>query len=119
MHGGDPEPEPELGRLEPRAHCDVGRLWRLGGGVRSLRLLVGKIAKHDPRETRKKWDSCRRSPPRALGFGTLHYLAKEAGWVPSPGLAFNVEKALPTEPDVFELEPMLLPASRSCSCRPA
>jgi RecA-family ATPase len=48
--------------------------------------------KHDDTTTRREWVSCRASPPRNLGFGTLHYLAKEHGWVPSPGLAFNARK---------------------------
>ena len=51
-----------------------------------------KSKKNNDTVTRKEWTSCRASPPRSLGFGTLHYLASEHGWVPSAGLSFNVYK---------------------------
>ena len=51
-----------------------------------------KSAKNNDETTRNQWTSCRRSPPRSLGFGTLHYLATSHGWVPPAGLAFNVNK---------------------------
>ena len=51
-----------------------------------------RSAKHNDGVTRREWTSCRASPPRSLGFGTLHYLATQHGWTPSPGLACNVEK---------------------------
>ena len=51
-----------------------------------------KSTKHKDADTRREWTSCKASPPRSLGFGTLHYLAKQQGWVPSAGLNFNVNK---------------------------
>jgi hypothetical protein len=48
--------------------------------------------KHDDGATRREWTTCRSSPPRSVGFGTLHYLATQNGWVPSAGLAFNTAK---------------------------
>jgi len=51
-----------------------------------------KSAKHRDSATRNEWTSCRASPPRSLGFGTLHYLATQHGWLPPPDLAFNVNK---------------------------
>lgn len=51
-----------------------------------------KSAKHDDGATRREWTSCRASPPRSLGFGTLHYLATQHGWSPPSDLAFNAAK---------------------------
>ena len=51
-----------------------------------------RSAKHSDEATRREWTSCRSSPPRSLGFGTLHYLATQNGWVPTAGLAFNTAK---------------------------
>jgi len=51
-----------------------------------------RSAKHSDDATRREWNSCRASPPRSLGFGTLHYLATQHGWVPPAGLAFNEKK---------------------------
>ena len=51
-----------------------------------------KSKKNNDTVTRKEWTSCRASPPRSLGFGTLHYLATQNGWVPSAGLTFNTAK---------------------------
>ena len=51
-----------------------------------------RSGKHSDEATRREWTSCRSSPPRSLGFGTLHYLATQNGWVPSAGLAFNTAK---------------------------
>jgi len=51
-----------------------------------------KSRKNNDTVTRKEWTSCRASPPRSLGFGTLHYLATQHGWVPSAGLVFNTSK---------------------------
>lgn len=49
-------------------------------------------SKHSDEVTRREWTSCRSSPPRSVGFGTLHYLATQHGWVPPAGLAFNEAK---------------------------
>ena len=51
-----------------------------------------RATKHDDTSTRREWLSCRSSPPRSVGFGTLHYLATQNGWVPSAGLVFNTAK---------------------------
>ena len=51
-----------------------------------------RSGKHSDEATRREWTSCRSSPPRSLGFGTLHYLATQNGWVPAAGLAFNIAK---------------------------
>lgn len=56
-----------------------------------------KSKKHDPAATAAKWQGCFRSPPKRLGFGTLHFLATQAGAIAPAGLAFNVEKAGSTE----------------------
>lgn len=69
-----------------------------------------RSAKHKDDATRKEWTSCRSSPPRSLGFGTLHYLAKQHGWVPSAGLAFNTDKDV-SNVDIsgFDAMPMEMP----------
>lgn len=51
-----------------------------------------RSAKHKDDATRREWNSCKASPPRSLGFGTLHYLATQHGWAPSSDLAFNGAK---------------------------
>jgi len=69
-----------------------------------------KSAKHSDDTTRREWTSCRSSPPRSLGFGTLHHLAREHGWVPSLGLAFNVAKDV-SDVDIsgFDAMPVEMP----------
>lgn len=66
-----------------------------------------KSTKHNDTATRKEWTSCRASPPRSLGFGTLYYMARQHGWMPSAGLVFNVDK-LVDDVDIsgFENMPM-------------
>lgn len=49
-------------------------------------------SKHDDEATRRERNRCRASAPRALGFGTLHYLANQHGWMPPADLAFNDKK---------------------------
>jgi len=65
-----------------------------------------KSAKHNDEATRREWTGCRSSPPRSLGFGTLHHLAREHGWVPSPGLAFNTAKEV-SDVDIAMLKEMV------------
>lgn len=67
-------------------------------------------SKHNDDATRREWNSCKASPPRSLGFGTLHYLATQHGWVPSAGLAFNTDKDV-SDVDIsgFDDLPMELP----------
>lgn len=69
-----------------------------------------KSQKHNDGAARREWTSCRSSPPRSLGFGTLHYLAKEHGWVPSAGLAFNVDKVV-DDVDISFMDSMPLETS--------
>jgi len=78
-----------------------------------------KSAKHNDEATRREWTSCRSSPPRSLGFGTLHHLAKEHGWVPSPGLAFNTAKDV-SDVDIsgFEDMPLEMPPAIPVIPRP-
>jgi bifunctional DNA primase/polymerase-like protein/primase-like protein len=45
--------------------------------------------KDDPAYTSKTWGSLR---PHSKGAGSLYYLAKQGGWVPSADLSFNPEK---------------------------
>jgi hypothetical protein len=64
-----------------------------------------KSTKHNDTITRKEWTSCRASPPRSIGFGTLHHLAREHGWQPPADLPFNEAKDT-SDVDLTELEKM-------------
>lgn len=69
-------------------------------------------AKNDDATTRRQWTGCRASPPHGLGFGTLHHLAKQHGWMPSPGLVFNVDISFM---DSMPLETSILPFTEQCA----
>lgn len=64
-----------------------------------------KSAKHNDQTTRKEWNSCKASPPRNIGFGTLWHLAREHGWQPPADLPFNEAKDI-SDVDISELEKM-------------
>jgi hypothetical protein len=64
-----------------------------------------KSTKHNDTTARKEWTSCRASPPRSIGFGTLHHLAREHGWQPPADLPFNEAKDT-SDVDISELEKM-------------
>ncbi len=65
-----------------------------------------KSAKHNDVTTRHEWNGCRVSVPQRINFGTLHYIAKQHGWVPSDGLQFNEEKKAAATADVSEFNDM-------------
>jgi Mrp family chromosome partitioning ATPase len=69
-----------------------------------------KSTKHDDATARKQWTGCRASPPHSLGFGTLHHLAKQHGWMPSPSLVFNVDKDV-SDVDISFMDSMPLETS--------
>ena len=73
-----------------------------------------RSTKHDDGSARREWTGCRSSPPRSVGFGTLHYLATQNGWVPSAGLVFNTAKDV-SDVDIsgFDAWPLAEPAQPS------
>ncbi len=68
--------------------------WAASGGAAFLDFAEWSYSskKHDHKATVAEWNSCGRSPPTKLGFGTLYHLAKQHGWKPPHDLAFNEDK---------------------------
>ena len=66
-----------------------------------------KSIKHNDRTTRNEWNGCKASPPRSLGFGTLHFYATKHGWTPSSEIKFNTDKrdAAPVDVSGFDAWP--------------
>jgi hypothetical protein len=72
--------------------------WRATGGSEegfaAFEAWSSKSSKHDPTETRKRWDGFKTSPPTIIGAGTIFWLADRAapGWRPNKKGTVDLER---------------------------